>query len=407
MRRGVLWVIGLVLMSALSAVSVGAVPSARGESLATCSAAQHAARVKALKAFEAKMAARRKAFFRTHKRLSARRAFLRAQRARLRALKAAARCQVRIVPATAQVIASIPLTNANRLTFGANALWVNTGATSGAVVARIDPATNKVSATIPIGTGYGADIGFGFGSIWAVNGSTSTLSRIDPTTDQVVATISTQGGSANGLAFSSNNVWVANHNEAGTTGASNAAKIDPGTNQVAATILIGDSHGGPAWLIGAAGSIWTFDQKTLSIVRINPATDATTYISSFAGRSANRHFATDGTKVWFSVPKDVLPAEVQMLDPATNTISTVVSASTLSRYGISDVYGLGYDSGALWLTGPCGNNACALQIAASTHKVSGAWSFPGSGQTDSLELQIAAGSLWVSEHQGILRLSTN
>jgi streptogramin lyase len=190
----------------------------------------------------------------------------------------------------------------------------------------------------------------------------------------------------------------------------NAAKIDPTTNRVVTTIRIGTSQGGPAWLTYAAGSIWTFDQTTTSIVRIDPATDATTYISSGGGRSANRHFATDGTRIWFSIPGDpsfAQPAQVQMLDPATNTISTAVSSATLAHYGLTDVYGLLDDGGSLWLAGPCGSEACVLRITTSSDSVAGAWSFPGSGSKDSLELAIADGSLWVSEHQAVLRLNVS
>jgi DNA-binding beta-propeller fold protein YncE len=275
-------------------------------------------------------------------------------------------------------------------------------------VARIDPSTNQVVANISVGAG--GDIGFGFSSIWAVDGTSSTISRIDPTTNHVLATIPTDGTAANGLAFSSGNVWVANHDEPPIIDGANVAKIDPATDQVATTILIGTSQGGPAWLISAAGSIWTFDQTTTSIVRINPTTDATTHISSPGGGSANRHFTTDGTRIWFSIPADpgrFQPAEVQKLDPATDAISTVVSSATLAHLGLSDVYGLLYDMDSLWLSGPCGAEACLLRIATASDSVTGAWSFPGSASEDSLELALAAGSLWVTEHRAVLRLNVS
>lgn len=402
LTRPVWWIFGAVLAAVIAASAVGLVPAAGGGP-ATCTAAQKAARLKALKAFKAGMAARRKVFFRKHKHKAARQRFVRAQRARLRRLEAAARCVV--LPPAAQVVATVPLAGANRFTVAAGSLWVSSYAGSGSV-ARIDPSTNQVLTRIAVGAG--GDIGFGFGSIWEVDGTDSTISRIDPATNHVAATFPTRGSGANGLAFSSSNVWVANHNEPATTNGANAAKIDPATNQVVATIPIGDANGGPAWLIGAAGSIWTFDQTQRRIVRIDPTTDTTTYISSPDGMSANRHFTTDGTRTWFSVPADPgrnQPAEVQAIDPATNTISTVLGSATLAGYGLSDVYGLLYDSGSLWLSGPCGAQACILRLAANGDAITGAWSFPGSGSQDSLQLAITAGSLWVSEHQGVLRLN--
>jgi streptogramin lyase len=321
-------------------------------------------------------------------------------------LKTAAACLVVEVPPPASVAATIPLDGANRMTSAAGSLWVNAGGPSGHVVARIDPATNAVLATIalPFPSTIAGDIGYGFGSIWESNLDTQTVTRIDPGSDKVVATIPAQGTGTNGLAFTDSNVWVANHNEPAAVNGANVAKIDPATNQVVATVPIGTGQGGPAWLIEAAGSIWAFDQSHEKIDRIDPGTGSIKTISSPVGRSANRHFATDGTRVWFSVPLDTGPPLVQMINPATNTISTTVSATTLARYSVNTVYGLDFDSGSLWLSGPCGSQACVLRVDASTSAVTGAWSFPGSGDDDALELQFAAGSVWVSEHQAVLRL---
>jgi hypothetical protein len=166
--RHLVWVVGIAVVAAISAGALGVASPARGGSPGVCTPAQKAAQVSALKAFEAGMRARRRAFFRHHHRLSARRRFLRAQRARLRALQSAAGCGVQL-PA-AGLLATIPLAGANRFTAAAGSLWVSSYSGSGEV-ARIDPTTNQVVETISVGAG--GDIGFGFGSIWEVDGQTS------------------------------------------------------------------------------------------------------------------------------------------------------------------------------------------------------------------------------------------
>lgn len=82
-----------VLPLAFALAHVGPVSAG---SASTCTPAQKAKAAKALRTFKRTSAARRRAYFRTHKSARARRAFTNRQRARLRVLERAARC--RIVP---------------------------------------------------------------------------------------------------------------------------------------------------------------------------------------------------------------------------------------------------------------------------------------------------------------------
>ena len=61
---------------------------------ASCTAAQKAARLAALRAFQKRMIAQRRAYFRAHASVKLRRAFVKRQQARLKVLKAAAACTV-------------------------------------------------------------------------------------------------------------------------------------------------------------------------------------------------------------------------------------------------------------------------------------------------------------------------
>jgi hypothetical protein len=82
-------------------VGIAATPAlspGTASSTAVCSAAQKAKATKALKAFTRTMAAKRRAYFRTHRAAKARAAFVKKQTATLKRLRAAARCGVRQQP---------------------------------------------------------------------------------------------------------------------------------------------------------------------------------------------------------------------------------------------------------------------------------------------------------------------
>jgi hypothetical protein len=93
---GVLFCVGLISAALLTGVAVQSSAAQRGASQATCTAAQKAKRLAALRAFEKHMLAPRRAYFRTHASLALRRAFVRRQLALLKRLKAAAACTVEV-----------------------------------------------------------------------------------------------------------------------------------------------------------------------------------------------------------------------------------------------------------------------------------------------------------------------
>jgi hypothetical protein len=65
---------------------------------ANCTQAQKAKRLRALRAYKARMGSARRAFFRTHRARNARKAFVKRQQVKLRALKRAAACTVQPPP---------------------------------------------------------------------------------------------------------------------------------------------------------------------------------------------------------------------------------------------------------------------------------------------------------------------
>ena len=85
---------------------------------ASCTAAQQADRQAALKAYQKRMIAQRRAYFRAHSSVKLRRAFVRSQRARLKALQAAAACTVPPPPVDTGPLPAPPPGPNTSFTFG-------------------------------------------------------------------------------------------------------------------------------------------------------------------------------------------------------------------------------------------------------------------------------------------------
>lgn len=269
------------------------------------------------------------------------------------------------------ILATIPCHCGGNMTFAFGSLWVNRDVGSHAdAVTRIDPATNTVTATIKVAPEGGEGITSGFGSIWEVDYGAGTVERIDPATNTVIATISTNGTSPAGVIAAEGAIWVANHNEPPVDRGFSVVKIDPTTNKVVDTILVGGVNGGPVWLLYSAGSVWAWDQVDLTIDRIDPASDkiVAAIPSGNGGEGANRHFAGDGSRVWYTSGLGV-----EQVDPTTNKTSVFFPMADAEQYGMTDMYDLQYGDGSLWIPGPCGQLACLLRVNADTGQVISHW----------------------------------
>lgn len=278
------------------------------------------------------------------------------------------------------ILSTIPCHCGGVMTFAFGSLWVNRDVGSHAdAVTRIDPTTNTVIATIKVATEGGEGITSGFGSIWEVDYGAGTVERIDPVTNTVVATISTNGTSPAGVVAAAGAIWVANHNEPRVDRGYSVVKIDPSTNKVVDTILVGGENGGPVWLLYSAGSVWAWDQVYLTIDRIDPTSDkiVAAIPSGDGGAGANRHFAGDGSRVWFTSGLGV-----EQVDPVTNKTSVFFPMSDAQMYGMTDMYDLQYGGGSLWIPGPCGRQACLLRVNADTGQVISHWAMPAGDPND-------------------------
>jgi YVTN family beta-propeller protein len=314
-------------------------------------------------------------------------------------------------PSPAHVLASISVADPGFMTFAADgSLWVNRASDSPTgTVSRIDPTTNQVTATVKVSqagseTGGGCDIGFGFGSVWVVNYGVSSVSRIDPATKTVLATIPTETGTGSapcGLAITPQAVWVAKHEPVGSI-----VKIDPSSNRIADEIPVGMASpvGGPPFIVAADGSVW--GNGPGEIVRLDPVSDQVlAQISPCLGAGGFK-MATDGVALWASNCDSGLGG-ISRVDPATNTIKTVVPASALAAYitrsGGSVAYGVGltFGGGILWAAGQCGSSVCVLGIDPTTNAIVKASTVP---LTQGAGLSYGDGSLWLRSGNSVLRI---
>jgi streptogramin lyase/predicted Ser/Thr protein kinase len=156
------------------------------------------------------------------------------------------------------------------LAAGQGAVWVAANdVRRGSAVLRILPATGEVVATIPLPDKL-RSIGAGEGAVWvASEGSNvfggrveSAVWRIDPERNEVVATIEVTDPV--GLAVGEGAVWIAE------SGPGSVTRIDPATNRVASEIEIGANLGGIA---AGEGSVWVTDYDAAVIARIDAKTN--------------------------------------------------------------------------------------------------------------------------------------
>jgi DNA-binding beta-propeller fold protein YncE len=175
------------------------------------------------------------------------------------------------LPRAARVAAeiSIPPGPAG-LAIGEGAVWILSEGSSSLL--RIDPRTNAVVKRIEVETG--GEVAVGDGSVWLTHPDTETVSRMNPRTYEVSASIRV-GKRPLGIAVTSEAVWVANAD------VPSVSRIDPETGRVVKTIRVGPAAaccGLHMGVIVAGGAVWANVSKGRMLARIDPATNAVSFI---------------------------------------------------------------------------------------------------------------------------------
>ena len=272
---------------------------------------------------------------------------------------------------------------------GFGSIWVANGPAG--TILRIDPASNTVVATIQAGRPV-CCLAFGANAVWAASFATDSVVRIDPAANAVVDSFPSGGLAPGGITFGDGFVWVANHH-GNPTGS--VAKIDPATDTVIDVIPVGAATflGGPNLMAAVPGSVWTDVPNLSALVRIDTATDAVS--ATIPVRGACGEVAADSQQVWVSggMPPPVCAPGVSLIDPATDSLVTHLTAG-----GPSSANALG--SGGFWFGADTSDLLNRADTATNT--TVGQLKLPGSPGS----IATGFGSVWVADqtNSAILRV---
>jgi hypothetical protein len=305
-----------------------------------------------------------------------------------------------------------PLGGAHGTAIGAGSLWTITCAADctdqgarGNVV-RIDLSTGRMLASIPITSPQ--SLTFGEGAVWAVDFWDSMVLRVDPGTNRVVARIrltlpfALRGDRRFlpiGIAVGEGSVWV-------DTSRGPVARIDPRTNRVVGMIRLAPDV--PGGLAAGQGAVWVAESLA-EVARIDPASNKVTKSDKFGtcGQDARLDQVSTGAgAVWAAggwatrgspdVKLGLVQCPVRLgsgtllvrIDPATNRIVATVPVQRINL----DLLGAGRE--AVWLSG--GDQA--WWVDPSTNRVGGRTTLPPQAST----AVAPDGMLWILDRAGRL-----
>ncbi len=166
---------------------------------------------------------------------------------------------------------------------------------------------------------------------WVANYSDDNVVEINPTTGKLLRTItdSTNFNEPWALAYSNGRLYVGNYG--GTT----LAIVNAKTGITITTVPIGK---GVFYVLVAGGYVWTANEGSSSITRINPTTYATATISYPEIQPVSLAYAAG--KIWVGTGIGMLMA----IDPASGNIVKTENTTL-------DISGLAYANGKLWASG--------------------------------------------------------
>jgi YVTN family beta-propeller protein len=195
---------------------------------------------------------------------------------------------------------------------GFDSVWVGACQADGPSLVRIDPATATVVATIPLpirDLQAESSVAAGEGAVWAVDDGSieQLLFKVDPETNAVVATFPMPGG-LSGVRAGYGGVWIAK------TNSDVVLHVDPTDGSILSEIAVGVR---PRFLAVGEGSVWAMNEGDGTVSRIDPATDTVTAtirvttVPVFGG-----DIAVGGGSVWARISDQL----VARIDPATNEV---------------------------------------------------------------------------------------
>jgi streptogramin lyase len=197
-------------------------------------------------------------------------------------------------------------------------------------LAKVDLNTRTLTRVFDVGpAGPEGGIAVGAGSVWMVIDKHGSLARIDPTSGAIVQTVHVPAGSYNPY-FSNGHIWVTRVVGAEVT------SVDANTGAVVAHRATG-RH--PRFLTAGAGAVWTLNQKSGTISRIDLSGGPTLTVPLHTPGMGGDITYAEG-RIWSTA----LPSKVPL------SIVDATKSVLLCQWKGDSGDSIGYGFGAIWLT---------------------------------------------------------
>jgi streptogramin lyase len=198
-------------------------------------------------------------------------------------------------------------------------------------LAKVDLKTRALVRVFDVGPAAAeAGIAVGAGSVWMITDKRGSLARIDPVSGSILQTVHVPPGSYNPH-FSQGLIWVTHFEGAGVT------SVDADTGKVLAHRATG-RH--PRFLTAGAGAIWTLNQASGSITRIDIAGQQPTLTVPLQTPGVGGDITYAEGRVWSTAMPSKIPLSI------VDATKSVLLCQWRGDGGDS----IGYGFGAIWLT---------------------------------------------------------
>lgn len=249
---------------------------------------------------------------------------------------------MRIDPSTGKVTATVDVDDSPcEMMFAEGSIWV---VTQSGMLDRLDPKTAKVVAKIPVGaTSYEAVSAFG--SIWVTNRSDRTITQIDPATNKVVKTLEVPDVQPGGIVAVGSQLGVGND----SSGETHVIRLDPNTGKA---IRVEAGGGRPAFVTATEDTVWTANQNTGSVSRIDSASATVTSTVKTGISPVNLDVLPTTADVW--VPDDRANTVVRIDSTSGTVIETIAvgEGPAVVAPVDGDIWVTNFGEGSVWRISP-------------------------------------------------------
>jgi virginiamycin B lyase len=240
----------------------------------------------------------------------------------------------RVDPTTQNVVASIPVRDADLVAADSSSVWV---VGSNSIAYRIDPQTNTVSAHVHVAQDpTGATIGDG--ALWVAGRGAQAITRVNVTTAKVSARVPTPE-SPRYVAVGAGAVWAAS-NESATIW-----RINPAKNKIVATITLTDTPNG---LVATGTGVYVLGATNDRVVRINPHTNKVAGYTPIPKPDGAIGYggaiAADANAVWVATLTHLL-----QLDPRSGRVVAAVGVGTHPSHDPVGLTSISSGPAGLWV----------------------------------------------------------